>query len=178
VVEVGGPAGLRLRGLTTVRAEEADAAAYRIEAEQAQRAGTARVVTVPATSGSNASAGAYVGDVGNGAGNTLTLTRPAGFGPGEYVLVAHYANADRNTGHPYNTDVISRFLDITETGGATTRGVFRHDYAWDNFWSQATPLTLTTASGALVLGNATAYAPNLDRFELARLVLEVDNTAK
>ncbi|MEU6428721.1 hypothetical protein ABZ860_22745 [Microbispora sp. NPDC046973] len=178
VVEVGGPAGLRLRGLTTVRAGEADAAAYRIEAEQAQRAGTARVVTVPATSGSNASAGAYVADVGNGAGNTLTLTRPAGFGPGEYVLVAHYANADRNTGHPYNTDVISRFLDITETGGATTRGVFRHDYAWDNFWSQATPLTLTTASGALVLGNATAYAPNLDRLELARLVLEVDNTAK
>ncbi|WP_182902738.1 CBM35 domain-containing protein [Microbispora sp. H10830] len=178
VIEVGGPAGLRLRGLTTVRAEEADAAAYRVEAEQARRAGTARVVTVPATSGSNASAGAYVGDVGNGAGNTLTLTRPSGFGPGEYVLVAHYANADRNTGHPYNTDVISRFLDITETGGATARGVFRHSYAWDNFWSQATPLTLTTASGALVLGNTTAYAPNLDRFELAPLVLEVDNTAK
>ncbi|GGO06810.1 CBM35 domain-containing protein [Microbispora bryophytorum] len=178
VVEVGGPAGLRLRGLTTVRAEEADAAVHRIEAEHAQRAGTARVVAVPATSGSNASGGAYVSGLGDGAANTLTLIRPAGFGPGEYVLVAHYANADRNTGHPYNTDVISRFLDITETGGATTRGVFRHSYAWDNFWSQATPLTLTTASGALVLGNATAQAPNLDRLELARLVLEVDNTAK
>jgi hypothetical protein len=174
-VEVGGPAGLHLRELVTVRAEQADAAVHRVEAEQARLAGTARVVG--AGSGSNVSAGAYVGDLGNGAANTLTLTRPAGFGPGQYVLVTHYANADRNTGHAYNTDVISRFLDITETGGATTRGVFRHNYAWDNFWPQATPLTLTTANGALVLGNAGAFGPNIDRLELARFVLEVDNQA-
>ncbi|MFC5828884.1 CBM35 domain-containing protein [Nonomuraea insulae] len=171
-VEVGGPAGLELRELTTVRA---DGAVHRVEAEKAALAGTAKVVTVPATSASNASAGAYVGDLGNGAANTLTLTRPAGYGPGEYVLLVHYANADRNTGHPYNTDVISRFVDITETGGTTTRGVFRHNYAWDNFWTQATPLTLTTATGNLVLGNATAFAPNIDRIELARLVLETTN---
>ncbi|MEQ4722171.1 hypothetical protein [Nonomuraea sp. B19D2] len=174
-VEVGGPAGMELRGLTTVRAEQADTAVHRVEAEQAPRAGTAQVVDVPATSGSNASGKAYVGYVGNGAGNTVTLPRPDGSGPGEYVLTVHYANADRNTGHAYNTDVISRFLDITETGGATTRGVFRHNYAWDNFWPQATPITLTTEKGALVLGNAKAYGPNIDRLELARLVLEVDN---
>ncbi|MFG1702643.1 CBM35 domain-containing protein [Nonomuraea sp. M3C6] len=174
-IDVGGPAGLELRELTTVRARQADTAVHRVEAEQAQRAGTANVITVPATSGSNASAGAYVGNLGNGAGNTLTLFRPNGFGPGDYVLVVHYANADRNTGHPYNTDVISRFLDITETGGTTTRGVFRHNYAWDNFWPQATPLTLTTQKGAIVLGNPKAYGPNTDRLELARLVLETDN---
>ncbi|MEV0629729.1 hypothetical protein [Nonomuraea wenchangensis] len=174
-VEVSGPAGLELRGLTTVRTAQADTAIHRVEAERARLAGTAKAVTVPATSASNASGGVYVGDLGNGAGNTLTLARPAGFGAGEYVLLTHYANADRNTGHPYNTDVISRFLDITETGGATTRGVFRHSYAWDNFWPQATPLTLTTQDGALVLGNAGAYGPNVDRLELARLVLEVQN---
>ncbi|MBF8184388.1 hypothetical protein ITP53_01215 [Nonomuraea sp. K274] len=174
-IDIGGPAGLELRELTTVRAERADTAVHGVEAERAQRAGTANVVTVPATSGSNASAGAYVGDLGNGAGNTLTLTRPAGFGPGEYVLLIRYANADRNTGHPYNTDVISRFLDITETGGTTTRGVFRHNYAWDNFWPQATPLTLTTREGTIVLGNAGAHGPNIDRLELARLVVEIDN---
>ncbi|GAA2213438.1 hypothetical protein GCM10009850_089010 [Nonomuraea monospora] len=174
-VEVGGPQGLNLRELVTVRAAQADGAVHRVEAEQARLSGTARVVG--ATGGSNASAAAYVGDLGNGAGNTITLTRPAAFGPGQYVLVTHYANADRNTGHPYNTDVISRFLDITETGGATTRGVFRHNYAWDNFWPQATPLTLTTANGAVVLGNAAAYGPNVDRLELARFVLEVDNRA-
>ncbi|TYB51336.1 hypothetical protein FXF51_53700 [Nonomuraea sp. PA05] len=174
-VEVGGPPGLNLRELVTVRAAQADTAVHRVEAEQARLSGTAR--RVGATGGSNASAGAYVGDLGNGAGNTITLTRPAAFGPGQYVLVTHYANADRNTGHPYNTDVISRFLDITETGGATTRGVFRHNYAWDNFWPQATPLTLTTANGAVVLGNAAAYGPNVDRLELARFVLEVENRA-
>lgn len=174
-VEVAGATGLELRTLTTARTREADGAIHRVEAEQASLSGTARVVTVPGTSGSNASGGAYVGYVGNGAGNTITLTRPDGFGPGEYVLMVHYANADRNIGHPYNTDVISRFLDVTETGGATTRGVFRHNYAWDNFWSQAVPLTLTTGDGAIVLGNATAYGPNVDRLELAPLVLEVEN---
>ncbi|GAA3211526.1 hypothetical protein [Nonomuraea helvata] len=174
-VHVGGPAGLELRGLTTARAGQADTAVHRVQAEQAQLAGTAQVVDVPATSGSNASGNAYVGQIGNGAGNTVTLPRPDGFGPGEYVLTVHYANADRNRGHPYNTDVISRFLDITETGGSTTRGVFRHTYAWDNFWPQATPITLTTEQGAIVLGNAKAYGPNIDRLELARLVLEVDN---
>ncbi|MDP4502466.1 hypothetical protein [Nonomuraea turcica] len=177
-IDVNGPARLELRELTTVRVAEADAAVHRIEAEQATRAGTVNVVNVPATSGSNASAGAYVGNIGNGPGNTLTLPRPDGFGPGEYVLVVHYANADRNTGHPYNTDVISRFLDISETGGTTTRGVFRHNYAWDNFWPQATPLTLTTGTGAIVLGNAAAYGPDIDRLELARLVLETDNRSR
>ncbi|MGP3914996.1 hypothetical protein [Nonomuraea sp. 10N515B] len=177
-IDVSGPARLELRELTTVRVAQADAAVHRIEAEQATRAGTVNVVNVPATSGSNASAGAYVGNIGNGPGNTLTLPRPDGFGPGEYVLVVHYANADTNTGHPYNTDVISRFLDISETGGTTTRGVFRHNYAWDNFWPQATPLTLTTGAGAIVLGNAAAYGPDVDRLELARLVLETDNRSR
>ncbi|WP_187281176.1 CBM35 domain-containing protein [Nonomuraea sp. C10] len=177
-VDVGGPAGLELRGVATVRAAGADTAVHRVEAERAALAGTANVTTVPASSGSNASEGAYVGYLGNGAGNTLTLERPAGFGPGAYVLLVHYANADTNTGHPYNTDVINRFLDITETGGMTVRGVFRHNYAWDNFWPQATPLTLTTERGAIVLGNADAYGPNVDRVELARLVLDVDNQAR
>ncbi|MFC7038388.1 CBM35 domain-containing protein [Nonomuraea rubra] len=174
-VEVGGFAGLHLRELVTVRAGQADAAVHRVEAEQARLSGAARVVG--AGGASNASRGAYVGEPVNGTSSTITLDRPAGFGPGEYVLVTHYANADRNTGHAYNTDVISRFLDISETGGGTARGVFRHNYAWDNFWPQATPLTLTTADGALVLGNASAFGPNVDRLELARFVLEVDNRA-
>jgi hypothetical protein len=177
-VEVGGPGGLELRTLTTARAAQADETVHAVEAEQARLAGTATVVTVPPTSASNASRGAYVGDLGGGPGNTLAFDRPGGFGPGEYVLVVHYANADRNTGHPYNTDVISRYLDITEDGGATVRGVFRHNYAWDGFWSQATPLTLTTRQGGLVLGNADGPGPNVDRVELARFVAEVDNSAR
>jgi hypothetical protein len=172
-IDVRGPDGLELRSLSTVRAAHADTAVHRVGAEQAALAGTA--VVVRAGGGSNASGGKYVGRLGNGAGNTLTLERPAAFGAGEYVLVVHYANAGRNTGHAYNTDVISCFLDITETGGGTTRGVFRHNHAWENFRPQATPVTLTTARGALVLGNATAYGPNVDRVELARLVLEVAN---
>ncbi|MEV4476672.1 hypothetical protein [Nonomuraea sp. NPDC049504] len=174
-VEVGGPARLELRALTTVRATASDGTVHRVEAERAPLGGAAKTVTVPGTSASNASGGAYVTDLGGASAGTLTLARPDGFGPGAYVLVVHYANADRNTGHPYNTDVISRHLDIAEAGGTTTRGVFRHNYAWDEFWPQATPLTLKTGDGALTIGNATAPGPNVDRLELARLVAEVSN---
>ncbi|WHT22757.1 hypothetical protein N8J89_17330 [Crossiella sp. CA-258035] len=89
----------------------------------------------------------------------------------------HYANAERNTGHAYNTDVISRWLDITETGGGSRREVYRHNYAWDNFWTHPTPLRLSTPGGALVLGNASGPGPRVDRVELARFALSVHNTA-
>jgi hypothetical protein len=171
--------GLRVLGLTVVRAAAADAQGiYAVEAENARLSGTAAVVTVPATSGSNASGGAYVGSIGNGAANTLTIARPANFGPGEYDLDVSYANAAKNTGHAYNTDAISRQLDITEVGGTTTTGVYRYNYAWDNFWSQVTPVKLTTTGGALVLGKASDFGPNVDRVELAKFVLEVENTGR
>ncbi|MGW6504274.1 hypothetical protein [Nonomuraea angiospora] len=71
---------------------------------------------------------------------------------------------------------ISRLLDIRATGGTTTRGVFRH--TWDGFWPQATPPTLSTGKGAIVLGDAAAYGPNIDRLKLARLALESDNKSR
>lgn len=166
----------RILGLIVVRAADADAeGVVMVEAEAALLTGTARVVQVAVTSGSNASGGAYVDGLGNGSANTLTISRPEDFGPGEYNLAVHYANAAKQTGHEYNTDVISRSLDITEVGGETTRSVYRHNYAWDNFWSQVTPVRLTTTNGDIVLGNASQGGPNVDRVELARFVLEVEN---
>ena len=170
-------AGLRVLGLTAVRAADAKSV-YTVEAENAHLSGTADVVTVPATSGSNASGAAYVGSIGNGAANTITIDRPASFGPGAYDLDVYYANAAKNTGHEYNTDAISRLLYITEVGGPTTAGVYRHNYAWDNFWSQVTPIKLTTTGGTLVLGNASDFGPNVDSVELAKFVLEVENTSR
>jgi hypothetical protein len=111
-----------------------------------------------------------VGFVGNGADNTITMNRPASFGAGDYTLVVGYANAERNNGINYNPQVVSRFLDITESGGGTTRGAFRHNYSWNSFWDKSIPLTLTTASGSLTMGNATAYAPDIDTITLAKFV--------
>jgi len=119
--------------------------------------------------------GGVVGWLGGGADSFAVWQRPEGLPAGAYNFVAHYANAEKNTGHPYNTDVITRFLDISEEGGATTRGAYRHNYSWQGFWEHTVPLDLTTDDGALRLGNATGWAPNLDRVALAPLVLEVEN---
>src|SRR5690606_38580802 len=130
------------------------AAAVTIEMEDAAKVslnGTAKAENVSAPT--NVS-GRQVGWIGGGAANTAVVHRPAGLGAGQYDFVARYANADKNTGHAYNTDVISRFLDIAEAGGATTRGAYRHNYSWKGFWSHTVPLDLTTASGDLTLGNA------------------------
>jgi hypothetical protein len=32
---------------------------------------------------------------------------------GEHLLVVHYANDERDIGHPYNTDISSRPIDIS-----------------------------------------------------------------
>jgi hypothetical protein len=170
-----------LADITTSRAATQHAAdldsanVYRAPAESLTLGGAAVVQTIGAGAGSNGSADASgvvrdVGYIGNGAGNTVTLPRPASFGPGEYVLVVAATNAERNSGINYNPQVVSRFLDVTEAGGGTTRAAFRHNYSWNSFWDKSIPLTLTTASGSLTLGNATAYAPNIDTVALAKFV--------
>jgi hypothetical protein len=142
------------------------------QAEALPRAGSAVVQTDAAGSNGSADANGVVRDVGylgNGAGNTLSIPRPTGFGAGEYQLVLSASNADKTPAINYNPQTISRFLDITETGAATTRAAFRHNYAWNSYWDKTIPLSLT-GNGALVLGNSTAYAPNIDTVTLAKFV--------
>jgi hypothetical protein len=70
-----------------------------------------------------------VGWLGNGAGNTLSIPRPAGFVTGEYQLILGATNADKSSSLNYNPQVITHFLNIAETGGATARAAFRHSYS-------------------------------------------------
>ncbi|MCX2748261.1 hypothetical protein OOZ51_10605 [Arthrobacter sp. MI7-26] len=169
-LNVTAPNGATVNGITTLRgasqkASDTDAAnVYRSEAEALPLAGTARVQTVASGTVRD------VGYIGNGAGNTLSIPRPSGFGAGDYQLVLGAANADKSTSINYNPQLISRFLNITETGAATTRTVFRHNYAWNSYWDKTVPLSLTTAGGTLVLGNPTAYGPDIDTVTLAKLV--------
>ncbi|MFJ4221909.1 CBM35 domain-containing protein [Curtobacterium luteum] len=177
---VGAPNGATVIGVTTVRgstqrsADTATANAVRVEAENLTLAGTAKAVSVPASAGSNGDADANgvvtkLGDLGNGTGNTATLTRPTALGAGSYVLTVSAANAEQSSNLNYNPQVVNRFLDVTEAGGATTRGTVRNGYSWNSFWDTSIPLDLTTANGALTLGNASAYAPDLDVVTLAKL---------
>lgn len=122
----------------------------------------------------HASGGAQVGGVGNGPDNTFTLHVDAAEA-GQHVLVVHYANDERDTGHAYNTDVISRPADITVNGDATQRVYFRNTYSWDNYWALGVPVTLEQGANTITFSNDTGlwsgYAPNLDRFEVAPLSL-------
>jgi len=151
--------------LTQVRDAEADRNAVRVEAEAGQLAGGAAVV-----SGAWASGGSYVGWLGNG--GTLTIPRAdAVRDPGQYDLTVAYAQAEKNTGHPYNTDTITRTLVATEQGGGTTSAPYRHNYTWDGFWPETSPIDLTTLGGPLTFGNGAAWGPNVDWLQLAPLVV-------
>ncbi|WP_410643909.1 hypothetical protein [Amycolatopsis sp. lyj-346] len=148
--------------LTQVRDAAADRNAVRVEAESGLLAGGAATATGPWASG-----GSYVGYLGNGG----TLTIPRTGGPGQYGLTVVYAQAEKNTGHPYNTDTITRTLVATEAGGTVTRAPYRHNYTWDGFWPETSPIDLATKGGALTFGNPAAWGPNVDWVQLAPLVV-------
>lgn len=149
--------------LTSVRDTGADRHAVRVEAESGVLAGGAAVASGPWASG-----GSYVGYLGKG--GTLTLPR-TGLPAGQYNLTIGYAQAEKNTGHPYNTDTITRTLVTTEAGGGSTSAPYLHNYTWDGFWPATSPLDLTTPNGALTFGNPAAWGPNVDWVQLAPLVV-------
>ncbi|MBT8159681.1 MULTISPECIES: CBM35 domain-containing protein [Arthrobacter] len=176
---VTAPNGAAATSITTIRgaaqkASDADTTnVYRALADTLPLAGTAVVQTVAAGSnGSPDTSGTVkdVGFIGNGAGNTLSIPRPTGFGAGDYQLVIAAANADKSNSINYNPQVISRFLNITETGAGTTTASFRHNYAWNSFWDKTIPLSLATSGGTLVLGNPTAFTPDINNVALAKFV--------
>jgi hypothetical protein len=172
-LRIGANAPVDLDTVTLTRATAGDTATRFIEAESGTLAGDARTQTIAPDTGSNVSGGADVGWLGGGSANTLTIARPSGLGAGAYDIGVHYANAEKNAGHSYNTDVLSRFMTISETGGSSVRGVFRHNYSWQSYWWHTVPMTLTTSSGDLTLGNTTGWGPNVDAITISPLVLSV-----
>jgi hypothetical protein len=164
------------RGADQLAAEANPANVHRAEAESLTLAGTAAVESLPAATGSNGSADSDgvvrdVINIGNGAANTITMTRPQGFGAGQYQIVFAASNADKSDAINYNPQVISRFIDVSEAGGQTVRAGVRHNYSWNSFWDRTVPLTLGTQAGALSIGNASGPAPHLDSVTLAKFVV-------
>ncbi|TDD66535.1 cellulosome protein [Jiangella aurantiaca] len=176
-VTPAGPTPVRLDAVTATRAEDAVTV---VEAEDAELAGSAVVRTHRAASG-----GSFVGGVGNGPANSVTVTVDAAQA-GEHLLVVHYANDERDTGHPYNADIISRPIDVSVNGGEPSRHWFKNTWSWGNWWARGVPVTLAAGRNEITLFNdpargATAsecpqpcrpaldspWAPDLDRFEIA-----------
>ncbi|MBD9704634.1 carbohydrate-binding protein [Streptomyces sp. ID01-12c] len=135
------------------------------EGATATLAGGARLVD-----SRHASAGSYIGWLGNGADSTAEFTVDAPT-PGRYVLVVHYAHNDRrDNGHAYNTDIMSRTADITVGDGAPRTVTFKNTWSWDDYWTVGVPVDLKKGANKVVLGNPGAWAPNIDRIEVGRVV--------
>lgn len=171
-VELSSAAGILLKQVKTTRAAASDSAAVTLEAENTIRHGATAVNTYSAASGSNASGLQGIGFVGNGPGNTFEVPRGPGFDKaGDYDIAVTYANAELGGAHAYNPQVVDRRLEVNEAGGGAGHGYFRYTYTWDSFLERTIPVTLSTAGGALIFGNPTAYAPDIDKLTIAPVVV-------
>ncbi|MEV0218376.1 CBM35 domain-containing protein [Streptomyces sp. NPDC050704] len=135
------------------------------EGASATLAGGAKLVD-----SAHASAGSYIGWLGNSADSTAGFTVDAPKS-GRYVLVVHYAHNDRrDNGHSYNTDIMSRTADITVGTGAPQKVTFKNTWSWDDYWTLGVPVDLKKGSNKVTFTNASAWAPNIDRIELGRVL--------
>ncbi|WP_369174783.1 CBM35 domain-containing protein [Streptomyces sp. R28] len=135
------------------------------EAASATLAGGAELVD-----SAYASAGSYIGKLGNSPSSTAEFTVRAP-SSGRYLLVVHYAHNDRrDNGHAYNTDIMSRTADITVGNAAPVKVTFKNTWSSDDYWTLGVPVDLQKGSNKVTFGNATAWAPDIDRIELGRVV--------
>ncbi len=117
-----------------------------------------------------ASAGSYIGWLGNSAASTAEFTVQAPKS-GRYMLVISYAhNERRDNGHSYNTDIMSRTADLTVGTAAPRTVTFKNTWSWDDYWTLGVPVDLKAGSNKVTFGNASAWAPNIDRIELGRVI--------
>ncbi|SPF03461.1 CBM35 domain-containing protein [Streptomyces sp. MA5143a] len=118
----------------------------------------------------HASTGSYIGRLGNSADSAAEFTVDAPTA-GRYVLVVHYAHNDRrDNGHAYNTDIMSRTADITVGTGAPRKVTFKNTWSGDDYWTVGVPVDLRKGPNKVAFANATAWAPNIDRIELGRVI--------
>ncbi|GAA3906592.1 hypothetical protein GCM10023084_68630 [Streptomyces lacrimifluminis] len=117
-----------------------------------------------------ASAGSSIGWLGNSAASTAEFTVDAPKS-GRYMLVISYAhNERRDNGHSYNTDIMSRTAELTVGTAAPRTVTFKNTWSWDDYWTLGVPVDLKAGSNTLTFGNASAWAPNIDRIELGRVI--------
>ena len=119
---------------------------FEAEASTNTRAGQAAVRTSP-----NASGGAVVGYVGNGTANYLQYNGVTGTTAGSRPVTVYYASGE------------NRSLSISVNGGAATTVSTPSTGGWDTIGSVTVNLTLNAGSNTIRLGNATGWAPDLDR---------------
>ncbi|HEX2143416.1 MAG TPA: hypothetical protein VHG10_02795 [Glycomyces sp.] len=175
-IELRSPDGAVVGSLTTVRDREADSAAVSIEGEDMALHGQASVTDLADSTGTNASGSSFVGWIGNGEANAVEIARDGFAEAGDYDLTVFYANAETSGQHDYNPQVVDRRLEVQEGSEAVGHAYFRYTYSWNSFSQRTVPVTLSTADQPLRLGNAEAWAPNIDRVVIAPRLLGAPTT--
>jgi hypothetical protein len=137
---------------------------YEAESSSNTLAGTAAVETDTWASG-----GKYVGWIGDASANTLTFNNVSAASAGTYMLVIAYANDDTSGSGNYNSNIESRWSQISVNGGTATTEVFANTYSWDNFRTVAMPVTLKAGANTIEFSNSTGYVPNIDYIQVAQL---------
>ena len=137
---------------------------YQAESSSDTLAGTA-VVTGDAW----ASGGDYVGYIGDGSANTLTFNDVDAPSAGTYMLVIGYSNDDSSGSGNYNSNIESRWSQISVNGGSATTEVFANTYSWTVFRTVAIPVTLAAGENTVEFSNSTGYVPNLDYIQVAQV---------
>ena len=162
-VEGYGEQGVLIDSLGVAGADDSDVTRYEAESYDNTFGGSAK-----ASNNNNASGMRIVGNVGNGANNTLTFNKVNAPADGDYTVTIGYAQwqyADNNT-----WQIENRWADMSVNGGDSQRVVFANTRSWDNFWTTSVRVTLRKGENTIRFGNATGWAPNFDYIQVAPTV--------
>lgn len=121
-------------------------------AVEAEAAGNTRTGTAVNTSLTSASGGSYVGYIGNGAANTLTVNGLTASATGTGYVLIRYASGDTRTASVSVNGGTAQNVTFPSTGGFTT-------------WADLIlPVSLTAgSSNTVAFANSSAYVPDIDK---------------
>lgn len=166
-----------------------------IEAENCQISGTDRQdgynylpgsAAVPTVKeNAQASGGKVIEGFRGGSDNALTVTVNVPES-GDYKLSIYYANNEpapvmktqsgKNYVHPYNTDLVERYMQISVNAGTPQTVYFKNTFCWDTFKNTVVDVKLNKGSNQITFTNDNSYkfsslqddfTPRLDKFVLA-----------
>lgn len=164
-VDVAASASRAVVDLDYLRVDPVSTVATTYEAESSANtlSGTAVVA-----SDVNASGGKLVGFIGDGAANTLRFNGVVASRPGDYTLVLRYAQNEIADSNAYQ--IVDRFADVSVDGGAAARVAFANTRSWSAFWTASVRVHLDAGVNTVTIGNASAWAPNIDSLTVGRTV--------
>ncbi|MFF4253893.1 hypothetical protein ACFY1L_22075 [Streptomyces sp. NPDC001663] len=126
--------------------------------------------TAVTASDTAASGGEYVHWLGNGTANTLQFNGVTTRTSGLHRMVVTYTNGDNRGDGGNDFNIINRYADITVKGASPQRVYFRNTRGWSNYWTTTVDVTLHAGVNTIRFGNGAAYAPNIDRIQVAPAV--------